>query len=253
MIIDIHVHPRLDEPPEATVRNLIERGQRLGIGRMLLLGDVLHFGPDPDQQQVQRINDQTLDLVDRWPDYFLGLCYLNPAHPPRFLETEIERCLANPRIKGVKLEVEVNARDPRLTPIMAQLESRQAILLHHAWYKTVGKVHDESTPADIAELAGRWPGVRLVMAHLTAGGPRGVQDVKPHPNVYVDTSGSQPFSGIVEYGVRELGADRLLFGSDAPGRDFSAQLGRIYGAALDETDKERLLRTNAERVLGLSC
>ena len=253
MIIDIHVHPNLDDHPLEAARELIQRAEKLGIDRMLLLGDVLRFGFGPNEQQVARINDLTVDLVDRWPETFLGLCFLNPANNPAFIQEEIERCLAHPGFKGVKLEVDVNARDSRLDPIMAQLQARDSLLLHHSWYKTVGKAHDESTPADIADLAGRWPRVRIIMAHLTADGHRGVQDVKPHANVYVDTSGSQPFSGIVEYGVRELGADRLLFGSDVPGRDFAVQLGRITGASLAEQDRERIFCTNAERLLGLPC
>ncbi len=253
MVIDIHVHPRLDDEPLHTAEKLLRLGSEAGIERMLLLGDVLRFGYDPGPEQVVRINDLTIDLVQRWPQRFDGLCFLNPAHPAGFLHKEIERCMAIQGFHGIKLEVAVNARDPRLDAIMAELEQRQAFLLHHAWYKTVGKAHQESTPADIADLASRWPRVRIVMAHLTAAGHRGVQDIKPYPNVLVDTSGSQPFAGIVEYGVHQLGAERLLFGSDAPGRDFGVQMGRIMGADITDADRQLILQTNAKRLLGLPC
>lgn len=253
MIIDIHVHPRLDDHPLRTAERLLQHGGKLGIDRMLLLGDVLRFGYDPSQAQVTRINDLTLGLVRRWPERFAGLCFLNPAHSPDFIRAEIDRCLAVPECRGVKLEVAVNARDPRLDTIMAELEKRGAFLLHHAWYKTVGKAHQESTAADIANLAGRWARVRIVMAHLTAAGHRGVQDVKPCPNVFVDTSGSQPFAGMVEYGVRELGAGRILYGSDAPGRDFAVQLARIQGADIATADRDLILYRNAEQLLDQPC
>ncbi len=252
MIVDFHVHPRLDEPVE-TPRRLLALGAPLGIELMLLLGDVLRFGYQPDEGQIQQINDDTLAALDRWPQAFRGLCHVNPGHDPAFVRAEIERCLAHPLMRGVKLEVSVNARDARLDPIMAELQRRGRILLHHAWYKTTGRVAEESTPADIAALARRWPAVRIVMAHLTPAGPRGVQDVRPHANVWVDTSGAQPVAGMVEYGVRELGAERLVFGSDAPGRDLAVQLARVLGADLTEAQRQLILRENALRLLGEPC
>ncbi|MFC1525727.1 amidohydrolase family protein [Candidatus Latescibacterota bacterium] len=251
MIYDIHVHAHLTDDPLPEAERLMQQGQRLGIDGMLLLGDVLRFGFDADEEHIGKINDHTLQLVDEWPDYFRGLCYLNPGNDPVFLADEIARCLEHEGMAGVKLEVDVNARDARLDPIMADLEQRGAFLLHHAWYKTVGMAFHESTPADIADLAGRWPAVRIVMAHLTAAGHRGVQDIKPHVNVWGDTSGSQPMASIVEYAASELGADRMVYGSDAPGRDFAVQLGRIYGAELAEGDRERILGGNARRLLGI--
>ena len=250
MIYDIHVHARLTDDPLPEAEYLMQRGQARGIEGMLLLGDVLRFGFDADEAGIAKINDHTLQVLNEWPEYFHGLCFLNPANDADFIANEIERCLAHPRMRGVKLEADVNARKPALDPIMAELERRDAMLLHHAWYKTIQKAHDESNPSDIAHLAGRWPEVRIVMAHLTAGGPRGVQDIKPHANVWGDTSGSQPFSGIVEYSVQELGVERVLYGSDAPGRDFAAQLGRVYGAKISEAERELILSGNALKLLG---
>ncbi|MFH1708770.1 MAG: hypothetical protein ABIF71_12760 [Planctomycetota bacterium] len=36
-------------------------------------------------------------------------------------------------------------------------------------------------------------------------------------------------NGLVEYAVAALGARRVVFGSDAPYRDFTCQIGRILG------------------------
>ncbi|MFV0338777.1 MAG: amidohydrolase family protein [Chthoniobacterales bacterium] len=254
MIIDIHTHPRWHEgkmmqhprPEEGDA--MLEKAGRLGICKLCLLGCFYAY---PNEAGIQAINDATIGLVQRHPGEIFGLCFLNPMLPEKFLIKEIERCL-EAGLSGVKLEFEVNARDARLDPIMEFLAARDAFLLHHAWYKSVHKVPQESDPSDIAHLAKRHPNTKILMAHLTAGGMRGVLDIKHHANVSVDTSGSPAVAGMVEYAVRHLGAERVLFGSDFPIRDFACQLGRIQGAKLKEQDRELILWRNAARLLKIS-
>ena len=246
MIIDIHVH--MPAKDRGKVNKILTEARSLGISRLCNLGD-WPLGATPDQ--VVSANNHTMRLA-RWrPDVFVGFCFLNPNHATNFLLKEITRCVENGNLKGIKLEVERNARSRRLDPIMQACARLNIPVLHHAWYKTVGKVLDESTPADIADLAARHPDTKIIMAHLTAVGIRGVLDIQSYSNVYVDTSGSQPFSGIVEYAVEKLGVERVLYGSDAPIRDFSCQLGRIYGAKISRRDRDRILGLNAKKLLKL--
>jgi len=252
-MIDVHVHPRLNSRPFKTIEEIIRLARTFGIGKICLLGDVLRFGADPTEVQIRTINDLTIRLVNRWPDCMTAFCFINPKNSNSFINQEIERCIVNQSFKGIKLEVSVNARDRTLDPIMRKAEELDSVVLHHCWYKTIDKYANESDPSDIADLASRFPKVNIIMAHLSACGIRGVLDIKSFPNVYVDTSGSLPFSGLVEYAVKELGADRILYGSDAPGRDFSSQLGRIYGARLREKDRKLILGLNAARLLRLTC
>lgn len=230
------------------VEKILTEARRLGISRICNLGTGY---PSTTPGQVVSANNHTMRLVRRRPDVFVGFCFLNPNHEKSFLLKEITRCVEKGNLKGIKLWVATNARSRRLDPIMETCARLNIPVLHHAWYKTVGKVLDESTPADIADLAGRHPNTKIIMAHLTADGIRGVLDIQSYPNVYVDTSGSQPFSGIVEYAVKKLGAERILYGSDTPIRDFSCQLGRIYGAKISRRDRALILGLNAKKLLEL--
>jgi predicted TIM-barrel fold metal-dependent hydrolase len=150
---------------------------------------------------------------------------------------------------GVKLWISVHASDARLDPIMERAAALGVPVLHHAWYKANGFVANESTPAEIAHLARRHPDVTIIMAHLAGGGWRGVRDVRDCPNVIVDTSGAQPHAGLVEYAVAELGADRVVFGSDWPIRDFASQRARVEGASLSEADKALILGGTMAKLL----
>lgn len=255
MIIDVHIHPRLNSQPFKAMEETIRLAERFGINKLCLLGDVLRFGYNPSPHQIERINDLTIKLVRRWPDILFGFCFLNPRHSRKFIFDEIERCIIKEKFKGIKLEVAVNARDKRLDPIMKKVEELNAIVLHHSWDTSViGRKMSsgayQSDPSDIAGLASRFPRVKIIMAHLSAAGIRGILEIRPFPNVWVDTSGSQPHSGVIEYAVEELGAERILYGSDIPGRDFSSQLGRIYGAKIKEKEKRLILGENSKKLLG---
>ena len=256
MIIDIHIHMasadcRYDAADVAECRRL---ARLAGIDRAVYLFNLADSGgynPSPDD--VRRSNDLGLRLVTEHPDFFLGFCYLNPAHDPAFSLAEIERCVARGPLHGLKLWVSVHATDPRLDPIMARAAELGVPVLHHAWYKATGYAFNESTPSEIADLARRHPRVTIIMAHLAGGGWRGVQDVKACPNVVVDTSGAQPQAGLVEYAVRELGVERVLFGSDWPIRDFATQRARVTGARLTARERAQILGLNAARLLGIDA
>ena len=58
-----------------------------------------------------------------------------------------------------------------------------------------------------------------------------------------------PAAGITEMAVRELGPNRVVFGSDAPGRSFASQLAKVYGADVPEEAKHRIFSTNLKQLL----
>ena len=189
-------------------------------------------------------------LAPAWDSVFSTR--LNPAHPVSFLAEEMRRCIVEGGMKGIKLWCAVKATDSRVDPIMEGAQNLGIPVPHHAWYKNADEyTWKESTPAGIANLARRFPDVTIIMAHLGGARHRGLLDLVDVPNVLVDTAGSQPESGLVEYGVRQLGAHRVIYGSDWPIRDYAVQLGRVLGARLRPEEYQLILRDNALRVLGL--
>ena len=253
--IDIHAHiyDPIPEPSDEALGDAVRLARWYGIEHLILVGNatglISDHNPSPDL--VSDINTYTLGAMRRFPDVFIGFCYLNPAHPVGFIEEEIERCIAQGGMRGIKLWVSVKATDSRLDPVMTRAQELGVPVLHHAWYQQTEYSHNGSTPAEIADLGRRFPDVTLVMAHLSGGRERGVLDIADLPNVLVDTSGSQPEAGMVEYAVRHLGAERVVYGSDWPIRDFGTQVARVLSADVSDGAKDLILRGNAARVLGI--
>src|SRR3954453_14405641 len=150
---------------------------------------------------------------------------------------------------GVKLWVAMHANDPQLDPIVERATELKAVVFQHTWIKVTGNLTGESTPMDLAALAKRHPAAMLICGHSGGDWEQGIRAVRPQPNISVDLGGGDPVAGITEMAVRELGPERVLYGSDAPGRSFASQLAKVHGAEIPDNAKQLILATNLKRLL----
>ncbi len=247
MIIDSHVHVRLSRGPDRVVDELVECMERVGIDRTCLMRLGTGQSATAGEELMTEAAEHAVRSVERYPGKFYPMLWLDPRLPMALLEGCITRYIVDGPVCGVKLSLQMNARDRRLEPLSELLQDKDIPVLFHSWYKTVEKYTFESDPSDIADLASRFPGLRILVAHITGGRFRGIQDIRPLSNLFLDTSGSQPEDGYLSYGLEHLGEDRLLFGSDYPGRDLATQLGRIRSVEMSDEAREKLLWRNAVR------
>ena len=68
-------------------------------------------------------------------------------------------------------------------------------------------------------------------------------------NVLLDIGGNECNAGYVQILVDHVGADRVIFGTDMPGRSFPSQLAKVLGADIAVEAKEKILYENMARVL----
>ena len=254
-VLDVHVHPLGTgaSSVETDTRRILEAAGRAGITKMCIFllhpesgaGSPLH---DPAMRHCRDGNDYNLRMRDRAPEAFLPFCYVNPACPEASVD-EIDRCIVEERMCGIKLWVARRATDAGLDPIMQRAVELDVPVLQHAWDKTTGNLPGESFPQDVAHLARRHPGAKIIMAHLNGCGLRGIEHVADCPNLVADTGGGDPESGIVETAVDALGGRRVVFGSDLPVRLFGQCLGKTLGADLSEATRKDILWNNAARLL----
>jgi len=255
-VLDIHVHPLNCfgsyevSSARADARQLIATARRSGVTRMCVFSLYETTPYEPTPEQCRQANDYVLRMRDAEPDSILPFCYVTPAFPDDAV-SEIERCVGGQAMAGVKLWVARKATDPGLDPIMDAAVAMDVPVLQHAWLKSTGNLPGESTPFDVADLARRHPRARIIMAHLNGVGYRGIEAIADVPNVVVDTSGGDPESGMVEMAVRRLGADRVVYGSDAPIRHFGVTMNKVLGADLSDAVRRAILWDNALRILKL--
>lgn len=248
-IWDLHCHLSgvPGDTPEARLEKLLEHADRMGIAR-LCLSMGMEWSQDPTPETMRRENDEVLRALRAHRDRAFGFVYLNPKHRAACLE-ELDRCVRDGPMVGVKLWVAERCSAPDLDPIIARAADLQAPVLQHTWLKVTGNLPGESTPMDLAELAARHPQAKLICGHTGGDWEAGIRAIRPHQNVYADLAGGDPTAGLTEMAVRELGAGRVLYGSDAGGRSFASQLAKVLGAEIPEDAQRLILAGNLKRLL----
>lgn len=167
---------------------------------------------------------------------------------------QAEEMLRQSQCVGIKIHPEEHGYPIRehAGPIFEFAARHRAVVLTHS-------SEANSQAADFVPWADRFPEVRLILAHIGCGHDgdpthqvRAVQRSR-HGNVFADTSSARSIvPGLIEWAVREIGAERVLFGTDTPLYHTAMQRARIDHADLSEADRRRILRENAVRLFGLA-
>ena len=253
-VLDCHVHP-LDcfgmynvKTPEEDAEKLVASAKRSSVEKMVLFSLHRSTPREPTMSQCKEANDWAMAMTEAQPDVFLPFCYVNPMYPTQSVE-EIDRCVGEEKMCGVKLWVARRATDKGLDPILEKAIEADVPILQHAWIKTTGNLEGESFPADVADLAKRHPAARIIMAHLNGIGLRGIEDIVDAENVVVDVSGGDPESNIVEIAVARLGHERVVYGADAPIRHFALCLQKVMATLLTDAEKRDICWNNVVRLL----
>ena len=248
-IWDLHVH--LSGVPGVTpverMSQLVGFADRMGIERLCVYMG-FPWSKDPAPETFRKENDQVLEAIAKFPDRTFGFVYLNPKHVEASL-AELDRCVARGPMVGVKLWVAKECRAAELDPIIKRAGELQAVIFQHTWLKVAGNDAGESTPFDLAELAARHPRTPIICGHTGGDWERGIRAIRPYQNLYADLAGSDPVAGYTEMAVRELGAERVIYGSDAGGRSFASQLGKVFGAQIPSGAKQLILSGNLRRLM----
>lgn len=174
---------------------------------------------------------------------------------PRRAETysQADQMLNQLQCAGIKIHPEEHGYPigEHAAAIFEFAARRRAIILTHS-------SEQNSLAADFIPWANKFPEVRLILAHIGCGWDgeithqvRAIQQSR-HGNVFADTSSARSIvPGLIEWAVGEIGAHRVLFGTDTPLYHAAMQRARIEHADLTEAEKRMILRENAVRLFQL--
>ena len=264
MVIDFHAHIYTDDMAPKAIASVKRRmGVRVpGLGTVAdLLGSMAKAGVErsiilplaPLPKHVRPTNDFFLAAAGNGG----GLVPFGAIHPfQEDLDEELDRLQAA-GVRGVKAVPFLQSfypDDPRCDRLYQAVADRGMVLLLHA-----GKVPEDlpeffGTPDRFARMAERHPDLVVILAHL--GGWEmwsGVREylIPAAENVYFDTAYISPSLTSAEACdlIVEIGADRVLFGTDYPWTDQAEEIEFVGEMDLSGREKRMILSENAERLL----
>ncbi len=191
--------------------------------------------------------------LKRWPDRLIGMIQLNPNDVRGSLDA-LDRWLGDGPMTGVYFSGGSAASLPcshsNYEPLVKRIAELKGVIMQHTWFITGGKPRPTmSTPDELAQLASRFPEIEFICAHAGGEWEKGIRAIRGHRNILAETSGFDPTAGFVEMAVRELGAERVVFGSHAPSRSLGTELSKVLAAQITDRDKKRIMGANYRRLL----
>jgi len=212
----------------------------------------LFYGQDNCNEEVFR---GLKNSGGRLVGYVVG----NPNHIEQSL-ADIERYAKEKEFVGVKFHPAwhgVPIDDRRYTPILQLCEELNLpILIHSFVSEFVGLQISE--PERVVKVAKEYK-CPIIMGHMGGNTRRGVEAAKRYDNIFVEICGGRQDADSrsvwtldrVELPLKELGADRILFGTDLPLVDPSSSFGIVEEAEILPADREKIMYKNAKQLFHL--
>ena len=258
-LIDAHCHYGTDpaiaehltvpemkyDDPDSVVRVL----DVYGIAQVVLLPPDRMLNP-PRDVEYREANDAVARAVDKYPDRIAGALRLNPLFGEEFVWSTIEYFVKERRLKGIKLLARVDFYNPAslkvMGPVFEAAGEYNATILFHSGHPS------RDLPSLQSYGAKHYPDTRVVIAHM------GLHDYlqetiiacKEVPNLYADMSQAWPYD--IKAFVAAVGADRLMYGSDAPFQSPLVERVKVEECRFTESQLEMIFHKNAERIWGFS-
>jgi len=218
-----------------------------------------------DASMGDRLKQSNLDVCDlgRRHSELIPFVSADPwALDAREGAAHLEDLVANRGARGIKLHPvlqQFDVSDPRMFPIYDACVDLDIPIVAHSGPSRAGPQFAE--PRALAGMLQAFPGLRVVLAHLGGGAWRQTAEIaRTFPNAYFDcceilawigasnAPDEQQFARLIQ----EVGADRVLLGSDFPWYDLDYSVERVTSLPLlSGGEKEAILGGNAMRLLRL--
>jgi uncharacterized protein len=240
MIIDAHNHvggPDRGDGKKQSADEIITEMNRLAIDKAV----IFPFSELTPGISFSFANDMIAEAVHEYPDRLIGFARLDPNFGKVVIE-ELKRDIKM-GLTGIKLHPssqKFSLRNNHLIEII-----KRASMLNIPIIFDSGK--KESPPEHFGELAKLFPDATIIMAHMFGDFLRVALH---HQNIYLQTT-DMPRKDIIQEAIKELGAERIIMGSDSPYISMEVELEKIKSLDISEKEKRLIMGDNMMRILEL--
>lgn len=228
--------------PQSDCHGMVRKMERLGIDKILTTP---WSGISIDGQ---RSNESVLYAAQVYPGKVLGYSACNVHYDEDRQSWERYHTAYPELFVGVKPywpAVKVDLTDKVYEEWFSYANEHHLLLL----------IHGNGSDAILSQaemLSVKYPDLTIILAHSGesyAIARKHAALARERDNVVLEITYTTTTRGIIEFLVAEVGADKVLYGSDQPMRDPSPQLGWVCYADISYEDKKKVLGGNIQRLL----
>lgn len=256
-IIDAHMHfgtdPAIAEHlivPYVEYDNsdsIIQMLDHYGMAQGVLLTPDRILNPPADVDYSQA-NEAVARAVEKFPDRLIGAIRINPLFGEEFVWNTVTHFVEQRGLRGIKMVARADFYSP------AKLSVVGPVFEVAAKYDIPVLFHSGHPSRDLPSLQGyaakHYPDTKVIIAHI------GLHDYlnetiivcKEVPNVYADMSQAWPYD--IKAFVRAVGAERLLYGSDAPFQSPLVERVKVEECDFSDHELELIFYKNAQKIWG---
>lgn len=246
-IIDMHTHMGLEyclyyenHDADGMVRYMDEAGV-----------EFICCSPVEDLMDGSSRREQIRDAMRRHAGRIYGYYCVNPllGFSPEGIRKEFAE---HPGYVGLKF-----LPDYHRTPLSSEIyrpafeyaNENKMLVLSHTWGVSMNGESCNSW-TEVQKVLERYPGITFIMGHSCQGQvDKAIELAVRYPGAYLDLCDTGRLNGVIEKMVRTAGAEKVVFGTDAPMQGFAFQLGCVLGARIGAEEKRMILRENALKIL----
>ncbi len=261
MIIDTHVHLASWPTTAKCRKNILYSMKKYGISYCLISHcDCSEFPSLDNRYPVRQISQkqglrECLNFAKKHPNEIGVLVWINPNKEK--LDDSFKKLIEDnlPLIHGFKFhpwESQMKITDKRLIPYLDYISSLNMPLLVHT------ALDKYSSIKELGKIAKKYPNINFIAAHLelcTDDKDSAITVMKKNPNVYCDTAWVKMKDA--KRVIKEVGIDRICFGTDNPIDGKDTLDNEIYipylndSRLLNNEQKEHLLYLNALNIYNI--
>jgi predicted TIM-barrel fold metal-dependent hydrolase len=247
MIFDVHCHLGIEQVfgGETTEQEVLQMFIKNGINGAIIQPGLTYVSMTAQAEAHNRI----IRFIKAHADHSLyGMASLNPHVEPEIYFEEVSRCVQQHGFVGLKLHPLGHGCDPLwedgVLPFQVADDLGIPLMVH------TGLGSPLADPSHLLARAKEFPDLRIVMAHMGVAEKvaEAILVMKECPNIFGDLSLVSDY--LVKSIVEEVGADRLMFGSDV-NPNCAMELAKIRHAVTDSDQLEWIFHKTAKRVYGV--
>jgi predicted TIM-barrel fold metal-dependent hydrolase len=246
-VIDSHAHINEDgaigtgfmHQPLSDAPSMYERAKLMGIDRMCVSSWLAVNTDYAEGNEVVR------QAVERYPQFYVGYAVLQPQYVKDW-KREINKFHGRYKMPGLKPynpKTGIPYNDPAWSTWFEYGNRHHLFVLLHP---------SPDFTAEINDIAPKYPDMTMIIAHTGgsfATARQGIEAALKFPNVFLEITLTPVTFRVIEFMVRHVGADRVLFGTDQPMRDPIPQFGWMAYSHCTPEEKRKMFGANMKRIM----